>query len=95
MTIRRPEPPSPPSEPPSVLLLRAIADLQRDTGAARLHPDDIAPEIRRESADIAPLIRRAVVAGYLVYAAGAVGLSAQGWAWYEWDRPGREERRSW
>ncbi len=41
MTIRR----EPPSDPLSVLLLPAIGDLLRDTGASRIHPDDIAVEL--------------------------------------------------
>ncbi len=86
MTVRRPEPPPPQSDPPSILLLRAIGGLQRNTGASRILPDAIAARIGHDPVDISPLIRRGIAAGYLVYVAGAVGLSTQGWTWYNWDK---------
>lgn len=83
----RPPPSSPsPPTPASVALLRAVGDLQRDTGADRLHLDDIAAEMGRDPLDLAAMIRRGLAAGYLVSVSGRVCLSVQGWAWYEWDR---------
>jgi hypothetical protein len=89
MTYQRLPPSSPPPIPQSVLLLRAVGDLQRDIGASYVHPDDIAAELGRDPLEIPAMVRRGIAAGYLVYAAGMVALSAQGWAWYEWDRQRR------
>ncbi len=86
MVFQRPPSSPPPPTPPSVALLRAVGDLQRDTGAASVSVDDLAAEMRRSPVEIPPLIRLGIAASFVLPTAGRVCLSVQGWAWYEWDR---------
>jgi len=86
---RPPSSPPPPPTPPSVALLRAVGDLQRNTGAASVSVDDLAAEMGRASVDIPPLIRLGIAASFVLPAAGKVCLSVQGWAWYNWDKQRR------
>lgn len=71
-------PPSSPPTPPSVALLRAVGDLQRDTGAASVSVDDLAAEMGRASVDIPPLIRLGIAASFVLPTAGKICLSVQG-----------------
>ncbi len=91
MVFQRPpsSPPPPPPTPPSVALLRAVGDLQRDTGAVSVSVDNLAAEMGRASVDIPPLIRLGIAASFVLPTAGKVCLSVQGWAWYNWDKQRR------
>jgi hypothetical protein len=89
MVFQRPPSSPPPPPTPSVALLRAVGDLQRDTGAASVSVDDLAAEMGRASVDIPPLIRLGIAASFVLPTAGKVCLSVQGWAWYNWDKQRR------
>ncbi len=93
MTFRRPEPPPPQSEPPSVLLLRAIGDLQNMEGGEPITDmDAVASMCGLVFDDIVTLIEVGITAGYLDDADGycTVGLSAKGHRWYDRDLLRRE-----
>src|SRR4051812_37421547 len=78
----------PPFDPSSVLLLRALGGLQEMDGCEPI-TDIVAIAIVAGIAyvEMPALMAAGVQAGYLEAAAdGAVGLTGQGWRWYEWDR---------
>lgn len=85
MTFRPPPAPPPPT-PASVALLRAVGDLLRATGAERIALAELAAALGRDPLGLPAMVRRSIAAGYLVAVSTLVGLSVQGWAWYEWDR---------
>jgi len=83
------KPPSPPSTPPSVMLLHAVSDLLRDTGDEAI--DDlalIAAAMGVPLVDVPPLVARGVERDYLEDNDG-IRLTPKGWAWYERHRDER------
>jgi hypothetical protein len=92
MTFRRPPLPPPQSDPPSVLLLRAIGELQLlEQGEPITDMDAIALMAGLVYIEIPALIEIGVVKGYIEDGeAGEVALTAKGWRWWERDRERRE-----
>lgn len=87
MTFRREPPPPPQPEPPSVLLMRAVGDLQSMGGGEPITDmDAVALMCGLVYVEIPALIEVGIVAGYLEDdEAGGVGLSSKGQRWYERD----------
>ncbi len=92
MTFRRNPPPLPKPDPPSVLLMRAIGDLQGMEGGEMITDMDAIPLMCGiVYVDLPALIEVGITAGYLEDdEAGGIGLSAKGGHWYERDLLRRE-----
>lgn len=86
MSWRRHERPPPRPDPPSVLLMRAIGDLQAMEGGEPITDmGAVALMCGVVWVDLPALIEVGITAGYLEEEEGAVGLSAKGQRWYERD----------
>lgn len=85
MIFRR-EPPQPPqSDPPSVLLLRAIGDREGE-GISVFDLDILASEMGMRAAEVMLVIRHGIDAGFVVDdPGGALTLTKKGRRWYAKD----------
>jgi len=92
MTFRRDPPPPPKADPPAVLLIRALGDLEAMEGGEFItEMDAVALMCGMVYVDLPALIEVGIVAGYLeVDDVGGIGLSAKGQRWYERDLLRRE-----
>ncbi len=93
MTFRRPEPSPPKGDPPAVLLMCAIGNLQMLKGGEPATDfEAIALMCGLVWVEIAALIEVGITAGYLDGDDGycTIGLSAKGQRWYERDLLRRE-----
>jgi len=92
MTFRRTPPPPPKEDPLSVLLMRAIGDLQSMEGGELITDMEVvALMCGLVWIDLPALIEVGIVAGYLDDdGAGGIGLSEKGHRWYDRDLLRRE-----